>query len=268
MTVITTLISRHCTVHATDSLLSGGTAEPGEARKSKILPVRHFRGAMAYWGLAKIPGSWSTFDWLRDQIGRANEFKQPEDFARFVADELNRELSRLPFAQPIHAGIGIHFTAYEWIENHWIPELFLLSNFSGPSYSKLQNNGVLLSRETFHTAYGDSPKPEHRDSSFRLRVHDFLREGKMLRYNNGDPLMFNPTANLIFEQIRTISQRGELASPDDVVTYRKIALTLIKIVSDLQKQFVVSAKRRVGGKSHNLSITPTGEYGSDTGDAP
>jgi hypothetical protein len=272
MTVITTLITRHCTVHATDSFITelqtDGTLKVDEAKQTKIIPVKRFRGAMAYWGLAKINGRWSTLDWLHEQVGRAAECEHPEDFARFVTDSLNQELSRLQFAQPIHAGIGIHFTAYEWIEDCWIPELFLLSNFSGPSYKGLHDKGVLLNRQTFNVAFEDSPKPIHRNPEFRLRVHKYLREGHVLIYNNGDPPIFNSIAKMIFDQIRTISQRKEFVDADDVATYRKIARTLIRFISVLQEEFVRSGKRRVGGKLHDLSITPTGEYGSYSGDAP
>ena len=53
MTVISTIITRHCTVHSSDSLISeirNGSFLPIEWEKAKILPVPKYRGAMSYWG--------------------------------------------------------------------------------------------------------------------------------------------------------------------------------------------------------------------------
>jgi hypothetical protein len=54
VTVISTVITRYCTVHASDSLITklqpDGSAIPIEWEQSKIILVRPWRGAMSYWG--------------------------------------------------------------------------------------------------------------------------------------------------------------------------------------------------------------------------
>ena len=270
MTVIVTLITRYCTVHASDSFITelqpDGTCLIREAERTKIVPVEGFHGAMAYWGVAKIPSRWSTYDWLAKQAGRACDFRHPEDFANHMADELNKRFSKLPVERKIDLGIGIHFTAYEYVQDHWIPELFVLSNFSDPTYQELHKEGVIVNRQTYNTISQTKPRPEHREAEFRLRVRTHLQDGEILIYNNGDPLMFNPAADALFQQISEIRKRGSLKAMDDVSTYRKIAKIPIKMVSKVQRELYRSEFRVVGGKIHDLSITPHGEYFSDSGD--
>ena len=273
MTVIVTLINQHCTVHATDSFITvpqpDGKLKVYEAKQTKTVPVQSFRGAMSYWGLARLGDSWSALEWLRKQSEEAKKYRRPEDFAMDLRDKLNRLLDQFfPLEKPISAGIGIHFTAYERISDYWIPELFVLSNFSDPTYQKLHVYGIGLSRHTYHTAHNADSELGHRESRYRLKVHEYLERGGMLWYNNGDPRMFNPAGSLILGQMNVIKERGDLVNSDDISTYRRMARLPIEFISKVQEEFVCSGKRRVGGKSHDLSITPNGEYVSDTGDAP
>ncbi len=271
MTVIVTLISKHCTVHATDSLITcvgqDGDREILEAEQTKIVPIHKFRGAIAYWGLAQTSDGWSTYDWLDQQARtKAAEFDYPEDFARYLTDSLNAELAKMRFQYPIESGIGIHFTAYEHINDYWIPELFVLSNFSDPTYSGLHRE-VLLSRQTTNVMLRTEPQPEHSGEFYRLLVHGYLQSNGMLLYNNGDPLMFSPTASVILEQMELAKRRNKLVDSDDVATYRKMARMPIEIVAEIQRQLYRSGTRLVGGKIHDYSITPNGIPGSDSGDA-
>ncbi len=77
MTVITALITRRCTVHASDSFVTeareDGSLEVKESRKTKLVRISDFRSAMAYWGLATY-GKWSTLDWLEQKANKANTF--------------------------------------------------------------------------------------------------------------------------------------------------------------------------------------------------
>ena len=67
MTVVSALITKHCTAHASDAFLTilkaDGNREVVEDQKPQVVPVKHWRGALTYWGLAQF-GQWSTLDWL------------------------------------------------------------------------------------------------------------------------------------------------------------------------------------------------------------
>lgn len=275
MTVIAAVITRYCTAQASDSLITelqpDGTRVPKEWERTKIVAVPHWRGAMAYWGLATYDAyQWSTLDWLQERAQEANQHSSPEDFARVMTEMLDEAISKMTLRRPLDAGIGIHFTAYEYINNYWIPEFFLLSNFEDPSYESLHSDGVHLSRETYHHIDRNlpGPQPEHREAKYRLAVHQYLQQvGGMLLYNNGDPLLFNPAARAILTMIRELARRGILANRDSVATYRAIARRPIEVLSRAQVDFVGKENRTVGGRPHDLAVTPNGEYSSDSGDA-
>lgn len=270
MTVISALITRYCTVHASDSLITrrtNGTYEIVEAQQPKIVPVYRWRGAMSYWGLAECAEyEWSTFDWLQEQVKKDDQ-SSAEDFAYQLAENLNKALSRMRFSEPVHYGIGVHFTTYEYIDNYWIPELFLISNWASTSYCSLRRGGVGVTRETFHTAAQTENQPEHRDAQYRLKVHEYLLQpGAMLMYNNGDPRLFNSAANAMFGMFRELGRRGKLANPNRIETYCAIARRPIEVVSSAQQDFCSEGSRIAGGKPHDLAITPNGDYASTTGD--
>lgn len=273
MTVIAAVITRYCTAQASDSLITelrpDGTRVPKEWERTKIVAVPHWRGAMAYWGLATYDAyKWSTLDWLQERAQEANQYFSPEDFARVMTEMLNEAISKMTFRRPLDAGIGIHFTAYEYIKNRWIPELFLLSNFKDPSYRSLSDR-VYLGRETYHhiDMNVNGPQPEHSEPKYRLKVHKYLQAGGMLVYNNGDPLLFNPAASAIFAMIQELARRGKLDNHANIATYRAIVRRPIEIVSHVQHDFARKKTRTVGGKLHDLAATPNGEYSSDSGDA-
>ena len=175
MTVISALITQCCTAHASDSLLTvqqrpNGRLEPIEWQRSKIVKVEAFRGAMAYSGLAEYMAyGWSTHEWLRHQAEEAHRAPSAEAFAETVAQDLGQQLARMHFPEPNCSGITIHFTAYGHVQDCWIPELFLITNWLDTSYSSLRPQGVGVSRETYHNTTPEEclPAPEHREPKFR-----------------------------------------------------------------------------------------------------
>ncbi|MBN1934549.1 MAG: hypothetical protein JW934_07780 [Anaerolineae bacterium] len=273
MTVISTVITRYCTVHASDSLITelqmDGNHKPMEWKQSKIIAVRRWRGAITYWGLAKCSAyKWSTFDWLQERANNADRYSSAEEFAQSLTEQLNKAFAKMRFAQAVSTGIGIHLTAYEYIENYWIPELFLISNFIDTTYSTVNSDGIHLSRETYHTIADAPPSPTHREAQYRLQVHAHLHEpGGMIIYNNGDPIMFNAAAYAIFGAFAILAARGNLARSDKIETYLAIARRPIEVVSETQRDFCKEGTRLVGGKPHDLAITPDGVYLSTTGDS-
>jgi len=105
MTVISTIITHRFTAHASDSLITPfeeddmdvNWKKKREWRKPKIIPVKHLRGAMSYWGLATTDKGWNTLAWLREQARKAGNFKTAELFAQELRNELTREFKRMPF---------------------------------------------------------------------------------------------------------------------------------------------------------------------------
>jgi hypothetical protein len=172
----------------------------------------------------------------------------------------------MKFRKPTDSGIGVHLTAYEDIKGYCIPELFLISNWTNEKYEAIHSDGVHLSRETFHTMTKQNPKSLHRDFEYRDEVYKYIKEGNWLMYNNGDPLMFNIVARAIFGAIRVIVLRRKLINLNEIRTYLAIARRPIEIVSKAQIDFCHEGARIVGGKPHDLAITPDGLYSSTTGD--
>src|SRR5690348_3472724 len=108
MTVVSAVITKHCTAHATDSLLTvlkaDGKWEIVEDEEPKLSYVKHRRGVMTFWGLA-LCGQWSTLDWLRKQVEGANKYGSAEEFASGVATDLNAALGKLHLQKPVDRGI-------------------------------------------------------------------------------------------------------------------------------------------------------------------
>jgi hypothetical protein len=270
MTVIATMMTRSGTAHATDSLLTtrgpGGKRLPVESRETKVIPVRHFRGALAYWGYAGDDSGARTVDWLRDRAAEASQHNSAEVFAADLARRAEAWLRSRGVARDPRYGLGIHFTAYERVRDYWIPELFLVSNFEDPNYSALRPGGVGYSRETFSTVSGIPRTPEDRQPEGRLRVHEFLQQGGWLRFNNGDPLLFNPTAMSLETMLELAQARGVLAEIDLTRLLHWTRLP-VEMVGELQEKFYRFGVAVVGGRIHDLAITPLGEYLSSSGNA-
>jgi len=270
MTVISTLITRVGTVHATDSLLtslkSDGQREPIEWQQTKIIPVRAWRGAMSYYGLALIEGRWSTLDWLREQVTKADTFATAERFAHALADTLNREINALPLRREVDKGIGIHFSAYEWINGYWIPEFFHISNWSDPTYTALRPSGVGASGDMSGALANQTPELVGNELAKRLAVHQAIQRGVWFQYNNGDPRLFNSAAKAIIDMFIELNSRGMLRDANNIEAIRALITQPVEMVSNIQHDFCADGTRVVGGKIHNLAINPNGEYSSTSGD--
>ncbi|MCR4304664.1 MAG: hypothetical protein NUV63_10650 [Gallionella sp.] len=271
MTVISTLITRVGTVHATDSLItilkSDGQRDPIEWQRTKIVPVRAWRGAMSYYGLAQIEGCWSTLDWLREQATKASTFATAGRFAYALADALNREIPALPIRREADKGIGIHFSAYEWINGYWIPELFHISNWSDPTYTGLRPTGVGASADMSGAVSNHFPDLVNNEEAKRLAVHQAIQAGVWFQYNNGDPRLFNSAAKAILDMFKELESRGILCDATNIETIRALTTQPVEMVSNIQHGFCADRTRVVGGRIHDLAITPDGEYFSTSGDA-
>lgn len=158
MTVIATIITSRFTAHAADSFITirtdEGTYKVQEAQETKIVRVPAWRGAISYWGLATHASDWSTLRWLRERAASAGKYSSAEDFVRTLARDLTTVLRSRRFQNPLQGGIGMHFSAYEWVEGCWVPELFHIRNWENESYSGVQKE-IVLTRETIRSQSGN-----------------------------------------------------------------------------------------------------------------
>src|SRR5262249_49960114 len=152
-----------------------------------------------------------TLEWLRARASEAGRFRSAEEFARNIASELSEALNKRRFQNVTDTGIGIHFTAYERLDDYWIPELFHIRNWGDTSYSTV-NDALTVTRETYGTSQNRAEREEADGGpDRRLAVYKTLREQKMmLIYNNGDPVLFTPIANAILGSFQQLMLRGQL----------------------------------------------------------
>jgi len=271
MTVISTLITRFGVVHATDSLITsisrGGQSSPISWRSKKLIRVPAWKGIISFWGLAIINQfRWSTINWLERQARNSSAFSSPELFAVHIATELNKELLRLGVANNINAGIGIHFSAYEDINSNYVPELFLISNWANTTYSALRVTGVGASRETSASAFNARDNIGGVNIGNRMALYNWLNAGNHITYNNGDPYLFNTAAIAMTGMIQVLKSRNKLKSINRLDTYIKISRFPVDTVTHMQKQLCKKGTQVVGGRTRDISVTPTGIYLSTSGD--
>jgi hypothetical protein len=223
---------------------------------------------MGYWGLSRHGDDWDTLAWLCSQANGVHNHASAAAFSRAIAQNLTQTLGARTFANPNDRGLGIHFTAYEWVADRWVPELFLISNWTDPSYERVRAGGFGVTRETYATLRDTPDRPVHHgDPAYRLEVHAALHDTPlMFRFNNGDPRLFNGIANAILNSFLVLSSRGHLHQPTSAATHLSIARRPVEVVSRLVADFVEPGRRLVGGKPHDLAVSPGGTYESTTGD--
>ncbi|MDD4058907.1 MAG: hypothetical protein PHO95_08445 [Bacteroidales bacterium] len=266
MTAISALITKNWIAAASDSLLTEfypntNTIKHIEFKKSKIVPIRKFKAAAAYWGLAKI-NNWNIYDFLKSLAAKADRFETFEGFANNLKDELKLKLDSIPFSNSNYKGIGIHLLGYEEINNQSVPELFLICNYTSPTYSEVSE--LSISRNLYKTLPGELRKTGDTLEGQRIKIVNFLNNGGTLIFNNGDPELFNPAANAIHNMFNVAMSRDVLI--DDYKKYMKLTSRPIEVIKNMQKDFFKKDFVRVGGKIHHLLITNQGNFFSDTDD--
>ncbi len=278
MTVISALFSKKGIAVAADSMLTAidtsGRHIYLEWQKSKIVPIPKLKACISYWGIAgalkKIhkPNEepewiWQTYEWLRKESENP-KYQNLEDFSKDIKEKLDKQLNQLSFQKDIDKGIGLHIAGLEKVDDYTIPELFLISNYTDPTY---QNIGELgLSRNTFHTIAKVPPSPDHYKKEFRFAVKEFLSKGGLITYNNGDPIMFNMVSSTISYGFQIALHRKVLKTINSVQETVPIVKRPIEIISEIQRDFYKQDKRMVGGKIHDYCIDNYGNSYSTSGD--
>lgn len=278
MTVISALISKVGIAVATDSMLTtvdkNGSNYYLEWEQPKLIPIPKLRACISYWGFAgtlkQIPKKdedikwiWQTYEWLKEQCLNP-PFDNLNDFTIDLTEKLKREISKMTFAKPTDKGIGIHIAGFENIEGYWIPELFLISNYSNPNYQEIKELGY--SRNTYHSIAKVPPSAEHGKKEFRLQVKQHLDNGGLITYNNGDPIMFNLVSGVFYDAFKIAQQRNVMKRINNVQETIPIVKRPIEIISGIQRDFYLSDKKIVGGKIHDITIANSGLISSLSGD--
>lgn len=265
MTVISTVVTHLGVVHATDSLIttltSDGVNTPVTWKGTKILKIQSMKGAMSFWGLARIDAKkWSIMNWLECKVHGSGSFSNPETFAVQIANELNNEYTRLGIASEPRYGLGIHFTAYENINGHFVPELFLISNLGDPLYSSIRAGGFGATRETSATAFNMRENIGQTESILRLMFHKWLSQGNYLIFNNGDPILYNYSAKAMNNMIKTLLGRNAFRPLNKLIEYVNIASFPVDTVAYIQRKLCRKGTQIIGGKTRHLSVDPNGVY--------
>lgn len=270
MTVISTLLTADCIVHASDSYLTvvqkDGSLRVVESQRPKIIAVRYFCGAISFCGFAGY-GGLRLVDWIYRKSQRAREFPsdRPDLFANWLASELDKWLQRVPGGRENrNRGVGLHFTVCESLPFGNVPELFWISNWDG-AYKVLPNLTVQRQTIITMTRATELPKAVQPDHAERKRVYDFIRQPfQFLRYNNGDPELYVPQANAIVDAAHVLRRRKVLTK--DRINYAgRLALMPVESVCAMQRYLSLPGTRAVGGRPHNLIIRPGRLYSSNTG---
>ncbi len=236
--------------------MADGSYDVVESLKTKIVKVEKFNGIMSYWGHA-LDHNWDTLNWLRERASRAKDFPNPESFISSLSTDLRSAIGQ--------KGIGIHFSAYEEVGADLIPELFIMSSWTNSNYTDLLAGPYRVTRETYAAFMGDRCQIErHGEPSFRQQVRKVLHElpfPKQL-FNNGDPLLFNPTASAITHFLIELNERQWMKDPDLLEAHQEIARAPIQTISILLEKLSRPGKRLIGGDIHDLAINSDGEYHS------
>jgi hypothetical protein len=271
MTVVATIITKHCVAHATDSFLTRcdphGNRTVIESRASKLVRVGAFSGAISYWGLASHGSDWETHKWLADEAGKAVSHASASAFAEHLALGLTNALVTRRFRTPPDGGLGLHFSAYERVGNYWVPELFQIRNWVDESYRQVRPAGFEVRRETYGAMAGTSDRSaEDGSPARRMEVHSRLQSAVLLRFVNGDPALFNPLANAMLDVFVELYTRGNIKHGNTDRTHLALVRRPVEVLSHLLTDMVPKDKRLIGGKTHDLAIRPGRRYSSTTGD--
>ncbi len=270
MTVISAIISSNCISVSSDSFLTTYNTRTKksialETQFPKLIPIEKKEAVICYWGYAgKLNSKKNTiYNWLVDQSRSSEKFSSLEVFAKNLKIELEKEITKHKVSKK-DSGIGIHLVGYEKENGNRWPELFLISNFKNPQYTKIGNMGI--SRNLYKTLPKDWKLKNKNLNGQRLIVRDFLRKGKMFIFNNGDPYMFNPISKGYLSSMKIIKERKLLRNPSDIETYRALARRPVEFVSESQLDFCKPQTRIVGGRIHDAVIEKrTGKISSNSG---
>lgn len=273
MTVILNIIGNGFTIHTSDSLRTvtanaglDQTTQSTISPTAKIVRFSQFRGAMSVFGLMHLNG-WDIIEWLEQEASRAVERNlwSAMRFANYIESRL-RDIF-FGFNVRRHS-VGIHFTAYERVNQQWVPELFFITNFRGIQGDTFRYVGGLelaSQRQTFFTLTQRTDFRSHGRRNIRANVAANLTNGNMFIYKNGDPSVFQDNHRQFLPEL--VAEFSRENSNDLSTFLAQIALAEVQALIRLHEGFPEDI-RAIGGRAHNLILNPDNEinpYQSITG---
>lgn len=281
MTLICARLSKSCTVHATDSLLTSLEDDDSEhviaegSGKPKIVKVSKYRGAMSWWGSVQHNMGeghyWNALEWMQQMSEESkNSELSVDDFAQSLADRLSMQFREYLRLKGRHRALGLHFTVYETREGKDIPELFLITNYSGieaNAKGAYVTVGTAFSaqRHSYFQVSGerDFDFEKHHEDKYRLAVHTYLQSAD-LPFQNGDTVLFNTTGAGLTNMANILFARNWIADEIPIVQGQLARLQVETVASSLE-YFCPEGRRKIGKPCFNLIILPDGEMKSTTG---
>jgi hypothetical protein len=91
-----------------------------------------------------------------------------------------------------------------------------------------------------------------------MEFYSLLKNHTVVRFNNGDPEMFNPVADAIMQMSIALQRRGHLSTAKKTEVYRQWVREPIRAIADLQKRICKNSNRFVGGIVHDVIINQSG----------
>jgi hypothetical protein len=260
MTVITNIIGRDFTVHVCDSLrsitLSNNDGIPEQTVGDfgpKTVKVSQFHGAISVFGLMKW-FDWEIIPLLEAEAQRAvqNNLKSAAHFA----SRIHKLIQPLYQDFTLTKSLGLHFTAYELIDDMWVPELFYISNFRGIRTNPVIYAGgpmIAHQRMTFFRLSNETRYDfqNHGKKENRLAVAESLEQGAVYLFQNGDPSLFE--LDHIPHLIALESEIPQNLPPAEFCA--RLAMCKVQSIINLQLNREI-AERKVGGVCHCLIIRP------------
>lgn len=202
-------------------------------------------------------------DWLTSRAQQANQFNSPDLFANWLTNQLDAWLQTV--AGPLqNKGVGLHFSAYEQLPFGSVPEMFWITNWNG---AYVVQPHPVAQRQTIIsvTQSAQIPAPNQPDINERQSVRQHLQGAfNFLSYNHGDHQLFNQQASAILNSALVLRARGVLIA-NRIEYAGRLALMPVEAVCNMQRRLSRPGTRAVGGRPHNLIITPNGQYSSTTG---
>jgi hypothetical protein len=263
MTVISALLKLDLIVVSSDSIISSmqngkRIINPDSYRRPKFVSYPQLRCVAAYWGIANIKVDseivWETYDWLYSKGSLQSQFDSLESFGQHLKDDLLSIFNKYNIK---NRGIGIHLSGFEDIDGSWVPEMFLISNYTSTDYQHLGQ--LEYSRRTYLDSYPDRDFDNIPINVQRIQYLADLRTGSYSLYNNGDPIMFNNYANAYQQAIKNAGHKGILKGGLNRDFYIEQAKNPIKQVALFQRKYYIKESIVVGGKIHAITMDSTGK---------
>jgi hypothetical protein len=218
--VICNILTKNEIVVGSDGYITS-EGKPIESNAVKLVKFDHPNSVVAFWGLAKH-NSWSMRGWLmlhKQQLDKhPEECKSLDDLAFYLKAQLDK--TRGPngaLCDVKMKGIGLQVVGFVPLEGDiTIQELYLITNVSLDKHGKYYVQQETLDC-TPRTIVNFLPPDESElpiEKKRRYIYDQILNSGKIINYNNGDPVLFNGAFAKLGASVKSLPSDSGASSPD------------------------------------------------------